>query len=74
MVQAFSPPKTNEIVEILQTFSLIGSLQKLSFLPPLHAFSGRNEDERKANAIKIVQLCAEIFRAKKRSDIDFVDF
>ena len=40
-VQPFVPPKMHEIIDILHAFSMIKSLQKLSFLPSLYAFPGK---------------------------------
>lgn len=74
MIQPFTPPKMHEIIDVLHTFSLLPSLQKLSFLPSLYAFPGNNENDREHNAIKVIRVCAGILESRGRSDIDFVDF
>ena len=74
MLQPLVAPKTQEIVEIIQAFSGVKSLQKLSFLPSLHAFPGVTEVDRQACAFKVVKFCAGLLEAKGRNDIDFVDF
>ena len=74
MIEPFIPPRTQEIIDIVHSFSLIKSLQKFSFLPALHAFPGICEVDREVCAFKVIKLCAGILATKGRSDIDFVDF
>ena len=74
MIQPFTPPKMHEIIDILHAFSLVNSLQKLSFLPGLYAFPGNSDTDRQVFAFKIIKICGSILNAKGRSDIDFVDF
>jgi len=74
MFQPLAALKTQEIIEIIHAFSMVKSLQKLSFLPPLHSFPGLTEVDKQAFAFKIIRFCASLLEAKGRSDIDFVDF
>ena len=72
-IQPFTPPKMHEIIDIIHSFSLISSLEKICFLPSLYAFPGANDFEREINAMKIIQICASILESKGRSDIEFVN-
>jgi hypothetical protein len=72
-LQPFTPPKMHEIIDIIHSFSLITSLEKMCFLPSLYAFPGANDIEREINAIKVIQICSSIFQAKGRSDIEFIN-
>lgn len=72
-MQPFVPPKMNEVIEILTTFSLVKSLQKLCFLPSIYMFPGNNETERETAAIRIIKICCGILQSKGRDDIEFID-
>jgi hypothetical protein len=72
-IQPFTPPKMHEILDILHSFCLIKSLQKICFLPSLYAFPGANDFERESSAAKIIQICSGILESKGRSDIEFIN-
>ena len=72
-IQPFTPPKMHEIIDIIHSFSLIKSLQKIFFLPSLYAFSGTNDFEREISAMKIIRICSNIFESKGRNDIEFIN-
>lgn len=72
-VQPFTPPKMHEILDILHSFALVKSLQRICFLPSLYAFPGSNDQEREMAADKIIRICAGILESKGRNDIDFIN-
>lgn len=72
-LQPFTPPKMHEIIDIIHSFSLIPSLEKMCFLPSLYAFPGANDLEREINAMKVIQICSSILESKGRSDIEFIN-